>query len=253
MSAPSSPEETGYGQNYQQSGSPVEGSSAAQPCRMLVAPPPPTEGLVQCYVKRTKHFSSTLYELFLKEDETLLATVQKSSAEKCYAIRAAGVWGRGGAGAQGRLLGKLKCDLWSSSEFKLVDGGANCKKLSVWDDERDELDVGEVQPRRELAKIKWASSDTGARSLQVSLGSGAPLVNKAPKWSEEKKRNVLDFEGRVTMGSCKNFQLAVEGSDQPVMQFGRVGKDAFNLDYAAPLNGLQAFGIALSVFGWRVV
>ena len=46
-------------------------------------------------------------------------------------------------------------------------------------------------------------------------------------------------------------QLVEEGaSDEalPIMQFGRVGKDAFNLDYQAPLTGLQAFGIALSAF-----
>ena len=37
-------------------------------------------------------------------------------------------------------------------------------------------------------------------------------------------------------------------SEAVVMQFGRVSKDGFNLDYQAPLSGLQAFGIALSVF-----
>ena len=30
------------------------------------------------------------------------------------------------------------------------------------------------------------------------------------------------------------------------LQFGRVGKDAFTMDYQWPLCGLQAFGIALS-------
>ena len=58
------------------------------------------------------------------------------------------------------------------------------------------------------------------------------------------------------MASVKNFQLVSQEADGVStprggvkMMFGRVGKDAFNLDYSAPLSGVQAFGIALSIFG----
>ena len=36
------------------------------------------------------------------------------------------------------------------------------------------------------------------------------------------------------------------------MQFGRVGKDAFTMDYQHPLCALQAFGIALSSFDYKI-
>lgn len=36
------------------------------------------------------------------------------------------------------------------------------------------------------------------------------------------------------------------------MQFGRVGVDSFSLDYQYPLNAVQAFGIALSSFDFKI-
>jgi tubby-related protein 1 len=40
--------------------------------------------------------------------------------------------------------------------------------------------------------------------------------------------------------------------DKVVMQFGRVGKDAFTMDYQSPLCALQAFGIVLSSFDYKI-
>ena len=37
-----------------------------------------------------------------------------------------------------------------------------------------------------------------------------------------------------------------------MMQFGRVGKDAFTMDFQYPLCALQAFGIALSSFDYKI-
>eukprot|EP00908_Phaeocystis_cordata_P002684 Transcript_12929.p6 GENE.Transcript_12929~~Transcript_12929.p6 ORF type:complete len:134 (-),score=57.75 Transcript_12929:295-696(-) len=58
-----------------------------------------------------------------------------------------------------------------------------------------------------------------------------------------------DFGGRVRKISVKNFML--EDPNCPgrtVLLFGRVGKDTFALDYAAPLNAVQAFAIAMTSF-----
>ena len=41
-------------------------------------------------------------------------------------------------------------------------------------------------------------------------------------------------------------------ADAVIMQFGRVGKDAFTMDYQHPLCALQAFGIALSSFDYKI-
>lgn len=64
---------------------------------------------------------------------------------------------------------------------------------------------------------------------------------------------VLNFNGRVTMASVKNFQL-VDPDDQEnvLLQFGRVGKDVFNMDYQWPLSPLQAFAICLSSFDYKI-
>ncbi|KAA0196278.1 Tubby protein, partial [Fasciolopsis buskii] len=79
------------------------------------------------------------------------------------------------------------------------------------------------------------------------------LHNKSPVWNEDTQSYVLNFYGRVTQASVKNFQI-VHDSDASyvVMQFGRVADDAFTMDYAYPMCALQAFGIALSSFDGKL-
>ena len=73
------------------------------------------------------------------------------------------------------------------------------------------------------------------------------LVNRAPKWSERVAAYTLDFKGRVTMASVKNFQLVEnQEDDRIVLQFGKTGVDEFTMDFRAPLSPLQALGICLS-------
>ena len=58
---------------------------------------------------------------------------------------------------------------------------------------------------------------------------------------------MLNFSGRVTHASVKNFQLvSPDDHDTVVLQFGRTGKDGFSMDYQWPLSPLQAFSIACS-------
>lgn len=95
----------------------------------------------------------------------------------------------------------------------------------------------------------------------VSLpGSGEPLIlnNKAPRWHEQLQCWCLNFKGRVTVASVKNFQLvaAVDAShnvsaaeqEKVILQFGKIGKDIFTMDYRYPLSAFQAFAICLSSF-----
>ncbi|XP_058634506.1 tubby-related protein 1-like isoform X1 [Onychostoma macrolepis] len=79
------------------------------------------------------------------------------------------------------------------------------------------------------------------------------LRNKTPVWNEDTASHVLNFNGRVTQASIKNFQI-VHNKDQDyiVMQFGRVADDAFTLDYRYPLCAVQAFAIALSSFDGKI-
>lgn len=75
------------------------------------------------------------------------------------------------------------------------------------------------------------------------------LHNKTPVWNEETQSYVLNFHGRVTQASVKNFQIVHDNDiDYIVMQFGRVAEDVFTMDFQYPCCALQAFGIALSSF-----
>lgn len=73
------------------------------------------------------------------------------------------------------------------------------------------------------------------------------LQNKDPVWNEETESFVLNFNGRVTLASVKNFQIVSDKDlDFISLQFGRVSGDTFTMDMRAPFCPIQAFGIALS-------
>lgn len=81
------------------------------------------------------------------------------------------------------------------------------------------------------------------------------LRNKTPKWDEAHGGHVLNFQGRVTESSVKNFQLCCLESEDPedvVLQFGRVGKNKFTMDLKFPLSPLQAFGICVGCLDGKI-
>ncbi|XP_020095967.1 tubby-like F-box protein 8 [Ananas comosus] len=93
-----------------------------------------------------------------------------------------------------------------------------------------------------------------------------PLIlrNKAPRWHEQLQCWCLNFRGRVTVASVKNFQLIAAAQPTPggpapsndhdkiILQFGKVGKDMFTMDYRYPLSAFQAFAICLSSFDTKL-
>ncbi|KFQ17635.1 Tubby-related protein 3, partial [Merops nubicus] len=99
-----------------------------------------------------------------------------------------------------------------------------------------------VRPRNEHESLlsKWQNKN---------LENLIELHNKAPVWNDDTQSYVLNFHGRVTQASVKNFQIVHDNDpDYIVMQFGRVAEDVFTLDYNYPLCALQAFAIGLSSF-----
>lgn len=83
------------------------------------------------------------------------------------------------------------------------------------------------------------------------------LRNKAPRWHEQLQCWCLNSNGRVTVASVKNFQLVAsleDGSehDSVILQFGKVGKDVFTMDYQYPISAFQAFAICLSSFDTKI-
>uniref|UniRef100_A0ACD5U1J5 Uncharacterized protein n=1 Tax=Avena sativa TaxID=4498 RepID=A0ACD5U1J5_AVESA len=114
----------------------------------------------------------------------------------------------------------------------------------------------------------------GARSIgdgEDGQNKERPLVlrNKVPRWHEQLQCWCLNFRGRVTIASVKNFQLIAAPSQSPagaptpsqpapaeqdkiILQFGKVSKDMFTMDYRYPLSAFQAFAICLSSFDTKL-
>ena len=77
--------------------------------------------------------------------------------------------------------------------------------------------------------------------------------NKKPVWNDTIGAYVLNFNGRVEQASVKNFQLVDEFDPNKIyLQFGRVDKHVFTLDYLWPFSPLQAFSIALSSIDFKL-
>jgi hypothetical protein len=72
------------------------------------------------------------------------------------------------------------------------------------------------------------------------------LKNRQPYYDVEKKKFVLNFNGRASISSKNNFQIVDEAQpDNILMQLGKVDNNTYNCDFAYPICALQAFGFAL--------
>ncbi|XP_016069454.1 PREDICTED: tubby protein homolog isoform X3 [Miniopterus natalensis] len=171
-------------------------------------------------------------------------------------------------------IGKLRSNLMGT-KFTIYDNGVNPQKTSSSTVEGGTL-------RQELAAVCYETNVLGfkgprkmtvivpgmtmvhervcirprnehetllARWQNKNTETIIELQNKTPVWNDDTQSYVLNFHGRVTQASVKNFQI-IHGNDPDyiVMQFGRVAEDVFTMDYNYPLCALQAFAIALSSF-----
>ncbi|KAM9520078.1 tubby-related protein 1 isoform 3-T3 [Guaruba guarouba] len=173
------------------------------------------------------------------------------------------------------FIGKLRSNLMGT-KFTVFDNGANPDRANAdWSNVRQELSavvyetnvLGFKGPRKMTVIIPGMNSDNERvpirprndndgllmRWQNKNMDNVIELHNKAPVWNDETQSYVLNFHGRVTHASVKNFQI-VHSSDPDyiVMQFGRVADDAFTMDYNYPLCAVQAFAIALSSFDGKL-
>jgi tubby-related protein 1 len=226
------------------------------------------------------------YVLYLDGRETTTATLgdavpilvaRKRKKSKCthYVIGDDGAE-RAVNEAHASYVGKLKAN-FIGTHFELLDSGVRPRAWGAprhLDDEADDEEQG--PPRRALANIRYAVNVLGAggpRALSVSLlgddvddpnAVAHELESARPTWNPSAQAYVLNFNGRVTRPSVKNFQLVSSGLaaagapsradaesrtlTRGVLQFGRVDDDLFTLDFAHPLSPLTAFAACLSAF-----
>ncbi|KAM6951143.1 tubby protein [Aplochiton taeniatus] len=174
-------------------------------------------------------------------------------------------------------IGKLRSNVLGT-KFTVYDGGENPeKKPFVKESEsiRQELAaicyeknvLGFKGPRKMTVVIPGMLENdervcirpkTDIETLLVRHENGntdnlVNLVNKSPSWNEQTQSYVLNFHGRVTQASVKNFQIVhPDNEDYIVMQFGRVAEDVFSMDFSFPMCALQAFAITLSSFDGKL-
>lgn len=175
-------------------------------------------------------------------------------------------------------LGKLRAN-FMGTQFTMYDRGINPD-----DADEETLSLSLMTIRQELGAIIYEQNVFGAkgpRKMQILLpevradgsrqvfkpikeeesilhkfkeNDSPPNVmrckNKDPVWNDDVGAYVLNFGGRVTEASVKNFQLVCENDpdQQVLLQFGRIGEHEFTCDFAHPLSPLQAFMICLSSF-----
>ncbi|XP_053574441.1 tubby-related protein 3 isoform X2 [Bombina bombina] len=168
------------------------------------------------------------------------------------------------------FIGKLRSNLMGT-KFTVFDSGDNPMKAQENGDSRQELAaicyetnvLGFKGPRKMTVllpgmnvnheRIPFHPQDD-SESLLGKWQSNCQeniieIHNKAPVWNDDTQSYVLNFHGRVTQASVKNFQLVHDNDpDYIIMQFGRVAEDLFTLDYSYPMSALQAFSVALSSF-----
>ncbi|GBG28082.1 Tubby protein-like [Hondaea fermentalgiana] len=143
---------------------------------------------------------------------------------------------------------------------------ANMNVLEEDDDDDDEEEEERPWATNVYRPVK--SADTMRQTLRRGqtgvVNSDALLFgsNKQPYWLDSIQAYSLDFAGRVTLPSNKNFQLCLQGEPSPgttipepdgsneiTLQFGKVHEGAvevYTLDLQWPLSPVQAFGICLT-------
>lgn len=208
-----------------------------------------------CLIVRIRSlFGATRFNFFFQAQRLLVMTALHESAG---AFR---IYSQLGAGEQAELsparyLGKLKNGALRGQTILVHAAGSGAKSdeaAIAIDDPGWELTFATPRARTFQVAVPPVT-DAGA---QLTPSAAAPLADLVVL--KQVDADKVDYHGRVTQNSTKNFQLCREprcrAPDEPpdhvVVQFGRVGNDSFHCDYRTPLNAFQAFGVALAALAF---
>ncbi|XP_078105183.1 TUB like protein 1b [Sander vitreus] len=245
----------------------------------FVMDPAPQGVTVKCRVTRDQRgVDKSLYPLYYlhldnaKKTFLLAGRKRKKCATSNYLISIdATDLSRGGE----NFIGKLRSNLMGT-KFTIFDNALNPERaLPDLSNARQELAgiiyetnvLGMKGPRRMTVVIPGMDKNNERVPLRPRNDCDGLLIrhqyrkmdnlielhNKTPVWNEETASHVLNFNGRVTQASIKNFQIVhSKDVDYIVMQFGRIADDIFTLDFKYPMCAVQAFAIALSSFDGKM-
>ncbi|CAK9298129.1 unnamed protein product [Gordionus sp. m RMFG-2023] len=243
--------------------------------------PAPKGSLVKCRISRDKKGMDRgiypTYYLHLERDDgkkvfLLAARKRKKSKTSNYLISVDPTdLTRGGDS----FVGKLRSNMLGTS-FTIFDNGDNYKRAQFTGSNlRKELGaiiydtnvLGFKGPRKMTIVIPSMNLDNERIEIiprseyetifekwkRRELDCILELKNKTPIWNDDTQSYVLNFHGRVTQASVKNFQIVHENDVNYIfMQFGRVSEDGFTMDYSYPMCAVQAFAVALSSFDGKL-
>ncbi|CAN1283941.1 Tubby-like F-box protein 6 [Linum perenne] len=259
--------------------------------------PGPRDILLQCFIKRCR--TSQTYYLYLSltsalaDDGKFLLAARKSRRPTCtdYIISLdADDMSKGSS----TYVGKLRSN-FLGTKFTVFDGHPpHAGAKLIRSRSTKPVSLKQVSPRvpagnYPVAHISYELNMLGSRgprrmncTMDASLSfirsksnlpdnsvpstgqknAATPLVlkNKSPRWHEHLQCWCLNFHGRVTVASVKNFQLVASAEngvagpehEKIILQFGKVGKDLFTMDYRYPISAFQAFAICLSSFDTKI-
>jgi len=240
----------------------------------LTCPISKRNGILQCYMIRLKsinHDNCDTYYLHLEDGDTLLLSAKRKfsyCANISYVISKDPNEFDTAADA---CIGQVRSDVFRTDyviEFndvyeqhlKTSMGSINYLGLDLLrgylGPRKLEVMIPNIQDSRLLDQTaintiqSYESTDKSAYEFNQNSDK-LFLVNKVPRFNSNVGAFVLNFNGRVTIASVKNFQLI--HPNQPnnvILQFGRVGTDTFTLDVQYPLSIYQGFAIALSSFSF---
>ncbi|KAG5554923.1 hypothetical protein RHGRI_012471 [Rhododendron griersonianum] len=229
-----------------------------------VKQPGPKEPLVQCFIRRNQ--STQTYHLYLNLTQALadngkfLLAAHKLRRPTCtdYNISLRpGDMSKGSSNYIGRLRGprRLNCTMDAITASAIEPGGVAPTQIDFPLSKVDSLPSVPFSPSKSSRLEKFLSLPSTDQRRGALV-----LKNKAPRWHEQLQCWCLNFHGRVTVASVKNFQLVASAEngqagpehEKVILQFGKVGKDVFTMDYRYPLSAFQAFAICLSSFDTKI-
>jgi len=255
----------------------------------VLGPAPRLAGMIECRIIRERAGIGRLFPSYTLETDSgvflMCAKKQAHNKTSNYSISMSKVEQPSKAEHHDMLLGKLRSN-FSGLEFTAYGTGLNPKNIdphmsqvhaiqlarqefasvqyssSIWGAKprgprKMSVVIPLVQPVGERIVCRTLAPETEGLSVMAKAGHAGHFVdvyqNKPPKWNEQIGAFVLNFNKRVTQASVKNFQLtSKEDPDTVYLQFGRVGKDVFNMDFRHPFSAYQAFAICLSSFDYKL-
>lgn len=246
--------------------------------RIVMHPVPKDYGIMRCCIVRDKGKLKLFPRFYLyeetshgsdKQEDTFLLAAKKRKANKtsnyCLCLKKEDLRRESSS-----YVGKLRSNILGT-RFYMYDRGSNETTKNKGHPLRKQLGgilyeanfLGTKGPRKmttiiprinDQGKYKSFPDKPNAKLIDMYKEKGdwsdiMILKNKGPSWNDGLKAYVLDFNGRVTKPSVKNFQLVnPHNNDLVILQFGRVSSTKFTLDFRYPLSPFQAFCIALSAF-----